>query len=78
MSHPWHHAESSARKFGGRPEDYLPIHAWFDESKSHFAFFTHRALRHHAFGIFEAERVFGVTITNSAGRVVPVLSLIHI
>lgn len=35
------------------------------------AFFTHRALRHHTQGIFEAERVFGLTITNSAGRVIP-------
>ncbi|MFG6082890.1 hypothetical protein ACEUZ9_004122 [Paracoccus litorisediminis] len=34
--------------------------------------FRHRALRHHAFGIFEAEREFGVTITNSAGRKIPV------
>lgn len=32
----------------------------------------HRALRHHSQGIFEAERVFGRTITNSDGRVVPV------
>lgn len=23
MAHPWHHAESSARRFGGRPEDCL-------------------------------------------------------
>jgi hypothetical protein len=32
----------------------------------------HRALRHHSQGIFEAERVFGVMITNSDGRQVPV------
>ena len=72
MAHPWHHAVSSARKYGGRPEDYLEIHGWFDASKSQFADFRHRALRHHAFGIFEAERVFGVTVLNSDGRTVPV------
>lgn len=72
MAHPFHHAESSARKFGGRPEDYQAIHDWFDASKAHLAHFTHRALRHHAAGIFEAEQVFGVTITNSDGRKVPV------
>lgn len=72
MAHPWHHAVSSARKYGGRPEDYLEIHSWFDASKSQFADFRHRALRHHAFGIFEAERVFGVTIQNSDGKTVPV------
>ena len=72
MAHPLHHAESSARKFGGKPTDYQVIHDWFDASKAHMAFFTHRALRHHTQGIFEAERVFGLTITNSTGRSIPV------
>ena len=27
MAHPFEHARSSAKKFGGRPEDYLKIHA---------------------------------------------------
>ena len=72
MAHPLHHAESSARKFGGKPTDYQVIHDWFDASKAHMAFFTHRALRHHTQGIFEAERVLGLTITNSAGRSIPV------
>ena len=72
MAHPLHHAESSARKFGGMPADYQAIHDWFDASKAHFAFLTHRALRHHSQGIFEAERVFGTSITNSAGKEVPV------
>lgn len=70
MSHPFHHALSSARKYGGTWRDYIDIHNWFDESKKSLAFFTHRALRHHAEGIFEAERVFGVTrvIKDSCGR----------
>jgi hypothetical protein len=72
MAHPYHHAMSSARKWGGEPEDYQKIHDWFDESKAHMADFRHRALRHHTEGIFMAERIFGVTIVNSAGRVVPV------
>ena len=72
MAHPYHHAMSSARKWGGEPEDYQKIHDWFDESKAHMADFRHRALRHHTEGIFMAERVFGATIVNSAGRVVPV------
>ena len=58
MAHPLHHAESSARKFGGVPSDYQAVHDWFDASKEHLALFTHRALRHHALGLFEAERVF--------------------
>ncbi|QDU74660.1 hypothetical protein Pan97_16720 [Bremerella volcania] len=69
---PYHHALSSAAHFGGRPDDYLPLHQWLDESKAFFADFRHRALRHHAEGIFLLERLFGVTITNSDGRSIPV------
>ena len=72
MAHSFHHAESLARKFGGRPDDYLALHSWFDATKEHLALPGHRALRHHSAGVFEAERVFGVTLTNSAGRDVPV------
>ena len=72
MAHPWHHALSSSKKFGGTPEDYLAIHQWFDQSKAHLADARHRALLHSSFGIFLCEQVHGVTITNSAGRTVPV------
>lgn len=72
MSHPYYHALSSVRRWGGRPEDYQPIHDWFDESKMILADPRHRALRHHAEGIFMAETVFGATITNADGRAVPV------
>jgi hypothetical protein len=72
MAHPYHHALSSVKKWGGRVEDYLPIHAWFDESKAYLADFRHRALRHHAEGIFLAERLFGITIKTSEGKMVPV------
>lgn len=70
--HPHHHAVSSAKKFGGVASDYLAIHEWFDASKEMYANFRHRALRHHSQGIYEAERVFGVTVRNSNGRDVPV------
>ena len=72
MAHSYHHAVSSARTWGGTPDCYLAIHTWLDGSKEILADFRHRALRHHAEGCFMAERVFGTTITNSAGRVVPV------
>lgn len=72
MAHPLHHAMSSAKRFGGKPEDYQAIHDWFDASKEFEPTFRHRALRHHTQGIFEAERVFGISITNSDGKVVPV------
>jgi hypothetical protein len=72
MTHPIFHAQSSARRFGGKVEDYVAIHDWLDATKEWFADFRHRALRHHSQGVFECERVFGQTITNSDGRIVPV------
>ena len=71
MSNPWYHAHSSAKRFGGKPEDYLAIHEWFDESKRSFADYRHRALRHHSEGIFEAVRYFGDTITISTCAKIP-------
>jgi hypothetical protein len=71
MAHPYHHSLSSVRKWGGTVEDYLAIHSWFDASKEIIADFRHRALRHHAEGIFMAETIFGPTITLSSGRVIP-------
>ena len=72
MGHCYHHALSSVRQWGGVPDDYLALHQWFDHSKEIIADFRHRALRHHAQGIFQLERAFGPTITISTGRVVPV------
>jgi len=70
--HTFHHSESSAKIFGGKPEDYQAIHDFIDATKITFCDFRHRALRHHSFGVFECERVFGVTILNSEGKHVPV------
>lgn len=72
MSHPYHHSISSARKFGGVWQDYIDIHNWFDATKAHFPDMRHRALRHHSEGIFWCEEIFGVVITNSDGKNVPV------
>ena len=71
MGHPYHHALSSAKRWGGTAEAYLPLHDWFDASKAITADFRHRALRHHAEGIFMAETIFGQTITLDTGRIVP-------
>jgi len=71
MAHPYHHSLSSVNKWGGCVEDYQRIHDWFDESKKIIADFCHRALRHHAEGIFMAETIFGTTIKTSTGREIP-------
>jgi hypothetical protein len=75
MSHPLYHAISSKNKFSGEIEDYLPIHNWFDETKQHYPDMRHRTLRHHAEGIFWCEEKFGVYITNSDGKMVPVRAI---
>jgi hypothetical protein len=72
MATSYHHAVSSAKRFGGRAEDYQPIHDWFDATKATLGDFRHRALRHHTLGVFDAERIFGTTMRNSDGETVPV------
>ena len=71
----FNHCKSSVKHFGGLELDYHSIHAWFDESKGHYADIRHRALRHHTQGILECEKVFGIYITNSDNRRVPVKSI---
>lgn len=60
------------KKWGGSKIDYLDIHNWFDATKSQIADFRHRALRHHAEGIFLCEQIFGISILNSEGKDIPV------
>jgi len=67
------HSVSSARRFGGQPEDYLTIHIKMDCSKAYLSDNRHRALTHHGFWIHEVMiPIFGYTITNSADKVVSV------
>lgn len=72
MPDSYHHAVSSSKKWGGKPEDYQAIHDWFDGSKAIICDFRHRALRHHAEGIALAIQLFGHVIETSTGRKVPV------
>lgn len=69
---PHKHAMASARKYGGKWQDYEEIHEFFDHSKSAHPDVRHRALLHSAWGIYLAERVFGRTFENSDGRIVAV------
>ena len=68
---PYHHALSSVARYGGKVEDYIEIHHWFDFSKRSWTDPRHRALRHHSEGIYDCEEKFGYAITNSAGRAIP-------
>ena len=73
MSKPYIHAISSAKKWGGVPEDYLPIHDLMDMSKGTIADSRHRALTHNSWFLSVIlEKIFGHNITNSNGRLVSV------
>jgi hypothetical protein len=69
MANAWIHSKSSARKFGGHPDDYLEIHKKMDCSKAYFSSNAHRALTHHLFWVQEVMiPLYGYIITNSDGK----------
>ena len=73
MAEPLVHSLSSARQFGGKPEDYMAIHEKMDCSKKYCGDNRHRALTHSHFWIYEVmEPIFGKTITNSDGKIVSI------
>lgn len=68
------HARSSAKKWGGKPTDYLPIHEWIDGSKRAFGDVRHRALLHNTFGVWLVQEVFGpvLVVERESGKVIEV------
>jgi hypothetical protein len=73
MAKPIFHAISSAKKYGGKPEDYIEIHNLLDSSKGAIPDNRHRALTHTSWFLSTIlERIFGSHITNSDGKIVPV------
>jgi len=73
MSAPHIHAISSAKRFGGKMEDYLHLHVKMDCSKGYFPDNRHRVLTHTMFWIQEVMTpIYGVTMTNSDGKIVSV------
>lgn len=73
MAKPWIHAMSSVKRYGGKPENYLPIHDLMDSSKAVIADSRHRALTHNSWFVGTIlEKVFGNHIVNSDGKKVSV------
>ena len=73
MATPHIHSQSSAKKWGGKWEDYMEIHKKMDCTKAYFHDARHRAISHTMFWIEEVMLpLFGDVITNSSGRVVSV------
>lgn len=62
MSKPFIHAISSAKRFGGKWEDYMEIHELMDSSKGAIADGRHRALTHNTWFVsFILPKIFGET-----------------
>ena len=74
---PWIHSQLSVKRWGGKEEDYLPMHNWLDSTKSTTANFYHRAILHNTFGVFLGEQLFGPVITNSDGKIVVVKDILE-
>ena len=81
MSNSYRHAQSSARKWGGDPEDYLKIHEFIDGSKRAFGDVRHRALLHNTWGCWVAQEVFGpvLVLEKTAGgeKRIPVREIVE-
>jgi len=69
---PYRHAAIAAKRYGGRWEDYVEVHTFFDSSKAAYPGHGHRMFLHNPFGLECAERVFGRHLVNSDGLPVPV------
>ena len=69
MSAPIIHAKNSAKKFGGKPEDYLDIHQLMDSSKASFSDARHRTITHNIwFCVNIIPKIFGEERKNSDGN----------
>lgn len=66
---PTRHARRSAERFGGTPEDYLPVHALLESTRLHLPGARHRVLLHTTLGVQTAEEVFGLELEIGNGRV---------
>lgn len=62
---PYEHSCLSVRDFKGSPEDYIEIHKFLDQTKSHVPHWAHRLVLHNSWGIDLCEQIFGDAIINS-------------
>jgi hypothetical protein len=68
LGKPLQHAQNNVSKYGGKVEDYLPIHELMDISKSGLGDKRHRAIFHNATAVYTIiPKIFGSILTNSEG-----------
>lgn len=78
---PMVHSKSSAKRWGGKPEDYLPIHEVLDSPKATMNNNTSRMLTHNIwFCQYIIPKIFGYEIVNSDGKRVSTvdIAMLHV
>ena len=81
MANPMIHSKSSVKRWGGKVEDYLPIHILLDSPKAAMNNNTGRTLTHNTWFAYEIiPKIFGYNIVNSDGRSVDTvdIAMLHI
>lgn len=81
MANPLIHSKSSVKRWGGKVEDYLPLHELIDSPKATMNNNSSRLLTHNTwFAYTIMPKIFGYNITNSDGRSVDVvdIAMLHI
>lgn len=81
MANPLIHSKSSVKRWGGKVEDYLPIHELIDSPKATMNNNSSRLLTHNTwFAYIIIPKIFGYNITNSDGKSVDTIdiAMLHI
>jgi hypothetical protein len=81
MANPLIHSKSSVKRWGGKVEDYLPLHELIDSPKATMNNNSSRLLTHNTwFAYHIMPKIFGYNITNSDGKSVDVvdIAMLHI
>ena len=81
MANPLIHSKSSVKRWGGKVEDYLPLHELIDSPKAMMNNNSVRVLTHNTwFAYHIMPKIFGYNIINSDGKSVDVvdISMLHI
>lgn len=75
------HSKSSVKRWGGKVEDYLPIHELLDSPKATMNNNTSRMLTHNIWFCYHIiPKIFGYNITNSAGKSIDTvdIAMLHV
>lgn len=81
MTNPLIHSKSSVKRWGGKVEDYLPIHELIDSPKASMNNNSSRMLTHNTwFAYTIIPKIFGYNITNSDGKSIDTvdIAMLHI